>query len=542
MSLSKNSKHKTIWEDSLCMPKFNPLSDNTEVDVCIVGGGIAGLTTAYLLTKEGKRVCVLEDAELCSGQTGRTTAQFVTALDDRFFEIERLHGEKGAKIAAESHATAIEKVKGIVRSEKIECEMEIVDGFLFAADDKRKDVLQDELKAITRAGLANVKFIEHSPLAFFDTGPCLQFSQQMQLHPLKYLSALTDRIVRAGSQIYTNTHVNHVKGGKHAEVKTDKGFVVHCKSIVMATNTPVNDLFAIHTKQAAYRTYVLGFDIPKGSIPNALFWDTLDPYHYVRLEQNGSGNDILVLGGEDHKTGQDDHPEARFEALEKWVRARYPMAGEVLYRWSGQIMEPVDGMGFLGHNPMDRDNVYVITGDSGNGMTHCTIGAMLVTDQIMGRENPWEDLYNPSRISMHAVPEYMKENANVAAQYVEWLEPKSVPNFEELFAGEGVVFRKGVRMIAAYKDDDNKLTFLSSACPHLGGVIHWNNVEKSWDCPCHGSRFEAKGKVIEGPAWSDLARVTFPEVPSEAEIPLSQTSINKESYPGKSERHPSITF
>lgn len=499
---------KSVWQATALMPKFSPLSDNLNVEVCIVGGGIAGLTTAYLLMKEGLKVCVLEAFDLASGQTGKTTAHFVTALDDRFFEIEKMHGEDGAKIAADSHRVAIEKVEKIIRDEKIECDLERLDGYLFAKGDARVNVLEKELEAARRAGLVDVELMANSALGSFNTGQCLRFPNQMQIHPLKYLAALAKIITDRGGLIYTGSRVKEFHGGDLAFVKTESGHKVTARSIVVATNSPVNDLFAIHTKQAPYRTYVLGLKVPKGSLPTGLYWDTLDPYHYIRLEKSDSDlHEVLIVGGEDHKTGQDDYPEKRFENLERWTRDRFPMATDILYQWSGQVMEPVDGMAFLGHNPMDRNNVYVITGDSGNGMTHCTIGAMLISDQIMGRENRWEKLYNPSRILLRATPEFLKENLNVAAQYGNWFAAKAKPNFADLVAGEGTVFRDGLKMVAAFKNESGDVELMSASCPHLAGVVSWNGVEQSWDCPCHGSRFDAHGKVIEGPAVNDLKKI-----------------------------------
>ena len=278
----------------------------------------------------------------------------------------------------------------------------------------------------------------------------------------------------------------------------------------MATNTPINDMFAIHTKQAPYRSYVMAFKIPKDSIKKAFYWDTLDPYHYIRVE-SGKLFDLLIVGGEDHKTGQEDNPDLCYEKLEKWVRERFPIAGEIASRWSGQVMEPVDGLAFLGRNPMDEDNVYVITGDSGHGITHSTIGAMIITDQIMERKNPWEKLYNPSRITLRAAGTYIQENANVAAQYSEWLGIKNRPHLNELTKNEGVVFRDGTSMVAAYKNDQGHLEFMSAVCPHLAGIVKWNTAEKSWDCPCHGSRFDCHGKIMEGPAFEDLEKMDFLE-------------------------------
>lgn len=503
-------KSTSLWHQTVTMPHFSTMTEDITVDVCVVGGGIAGLTTAYLLMKEGKKVAILENGELCSGQTGRTTAHFSTALDDRYFNLEKYHEIEGARLAAESHAQAIDLVIDISEQEQIDCDLEIIDGYLFAADDERTNVLRTELKACHRAGLDDVELLERSPLDSFYSGPCLRFPKQMKLHPLKYLKALTQVLVKAGVQIYTHTHVISAQGGEKTEVKSKSGFTVSCNSIVMATNTPINDRVVIHTKQSAYRSYVLGFIIPKGSIKNALYWDTLDPYHYMRIDAVSETVEMLVVGGADHKTGQTDNAEAHFKTLETWVRNRFPMAQHIVHQWSGQVMEPVDGLAYLGRNPMDEDNVYIITGDSGNGMTHCTIGAMLITDLILGCQNPWSELYSPNRISLRTAPEFIKENANVMAQYSEWLEAKAMPDFDHLEVEEGVVLRHGLKIVAAYKNEVGEIKFISAACPHLGGVVHWNNVEKSWDCPCHGSRFNAYGKVIEGPALTDLEKIDFP--------------------------------
>jgi glycine/D-amino acid oxidase-like deaminating enzyme/nitrite reductase/ring-hydroxylating ferredoxin subunit len=512
MITQPTAKNISLWHDTEKMPRFSPLRQNIATDVCVVGGGIAGLTTAYLLIKEGKTVCLLEDFELGSGQSGRTTAHFVTALDDRYFEIEKYHGKKSARVAAESHSAAIDKVAMIVEEEKINCDLERIDGYLFADLDKRVGVLQKELEAVHKAGLFDVEMVNKSPLPSFDTGPCLRFPQQLQLHPIKYMRGLAKAIVERGGQIFTHTHVMKVNGGSSATVVTRDEFTVQCKSVVVATNTPINDLLAMHTKQAPYRTYVIGLLVPKDTIPKGLYWDTLDPYHYIRLQPglaNGSPatHDVLIIGGEDHKTGQDENPELRFNKLEAWARARFPMATDLVYHWSGQIMEPVDSLGYLGHNPLDRNNVYIITGDSGNGMTHTTIGAIIVCDQIMGRKNPWEEVYSPSRISIRATPEFLRENANVAFQYKDWLSFKVKPDLDTLPFGEGIVFRDGLNMIAAYKDEKGQIEFMSAACPHLKGVVSWNAVENSWDCPCHGSRFDCHGTVIEGPAFKDLKKI-----------------------------------
>ncbi len=512
----------SAWLDTHDMPTFDPLKNNINVDVCVVGGGIAGLTTAYLLMKEGKSVCVLEAFELGSGQTGRTTAHASAVLGTRYFDLEMYHSEEGTRLIAQSHTAALDRIEQIVHKEKIDCNLERLSGYLFQGESAEPDTLMREHTAARRAGLIYAKMLENAPLTQFKTGPCLSFPRQLQLHPLKYIAGLAKCIVDGGGKIFTHSPAVEFYNRDFAAVKTQSGAIVTCSSLVVATNTPVNDVFAIHTKQAPYRTYVIGFHVIKDSIAKGLYWDTDDPYHYIRTESYNDKYDLLIVGGEDHKTGQEAHPENCHQRLEDWARSRFPTIVDLAYRWSGQVMEPVDGIGFLGHNPLDRDNVYVITGDAGNGITHSTIGAMIVTDQIAQRENPWEDLYNPSRISLLSTANYVRENLNVAGQYGKWLSLSPKPDIEDLRLNEGRIFRDGMAMVAVYKNQAGVAHYMSAACPHLGGVVSWNNVEKSWDCPCHGSRFDCYGKVLEGPALHDLKPLDSSDFVEPDYIPLEQ--------------------
>jgi len=264
----------------------------------------------------------------------------------------------------------------------------------------------------------------------------------------------------------------------------------------------VNDWVTLHTKQAAYRTYVIGVRIPTGSVTRALYWDTLDPYHYIRLADSDS-HEVLVVGGEDHKTGQADDTEERFDRLEAWTRERFANAGEIEFQWSGQIMEPVDSLAFIGRNPGEQ-NVYVATGDSGNGMTHGTIAGILLTDLILGRDNDWTSLYDPSRISARALAEFTKENLNAVAQFSDYVTAGDVDTARDIPRGSGSVVRRGLHKVAIYRDTHGELHERSAVCPHLGCIVDWNSTERTWDCPCHGSRFDPKGKVVNGPAISGL--------------------------------------
>ncbi|MBX0332006.1 FAD-dependent oxidoreductase [Pontibacter sp. HSC-14F20] len=499
-----------VWVENIAMPVTSPLHDNIKCDVCIVGAGIAGVTTAYLLAKEGRDVVLLEAKEIGGGETSRTTAHLSNALDERFDALIRLFGEDGARLAAQSHGKAIDKIEEIIKEEKIDCDFARVDGYLFATDNQQQNDLMKELEALQKIGWLDVVLRKHAPLSSLTEFPCLQYPNQAHFHVLKYLSALADAFINAGGRIFPQTKVERFETGPVVSVVSKEGHAVSANHLVVTTNTPINDMVTMHTKQAPYRTYAIGLAVRQGEVPDALYWDMEDPYHYVRLLKGKAGGDnaedldLLIVGGEDHKTGQGDHLSERFSALERWTRKHFPMAKEVVYRWSGQVLEPVDGLGFIGRNPGDSENVYIATGDSGHGMTHGTIAGMLITDLIQGRPNAWEKLYDPARKSTKSVGEFLKENINVAAQFKDYVMPGEVNDPMEVLPGTGKIMRKGMSKVAVYCDQDGVRHQCSAVCTHLGCVVHWNEVESSWDCPCHGSRFDPFGKVITGPATKDL--------------------------------------
>ena len=511
-----NGQTTSVWMQTADVPDEPQLTADAQADVVIVGAGIAGLTTAYLLAKEGRRVVVLDDGPVAGGETCRTTAHLSNALDDRYYELERLHGEEGARLAAESHTAAIDKIESIVNAEKIDCDFARVDGYLFVPPGDDPAQLEDELRAAHRAGLVGVEQVERAPVESFDTGAALRFPRQAQFHILKYLNGLAEAIRRERGEIYTATHATKIEGGDDgARVETSDGATVTARAVVVATNSPVNDRVAIHTKQAPYRTFVVGARVARGSVPQILLWDTPDPYHYVRLQRGGKAEaegagegeyDVLIVGGEDHKTGQADDAEERFRCLEEWTRERFPQVESFEFRWSGQVMETIDGLAFIGRNPLDSNNVYIATGDSGHGMTHGTIAGILLTDLITGRNNRWAELYDPSRKpkSLSAFKDFAQENLNVAAQYKDLATPGEISDVSELKAGDGAIMRRGLTKVACYRDEAGALHERSAICTHLGCVVQWNSTEKTFDCPCHGSRFQTDGHVVNGPAIKAL--------------------------------------
>lgn len=494
------------WIETADVPRFSPLTSDQQADVCVVGAGLAGLTTAYELAREGKRVIVLEDGEIGSGETGRTTAHLSNAIDDRYTEMERLHGEEGARRAAQSHSAAIDRIEQIAQEEDIACDFTRLDGYLFLAPGDEVSLLDEELAAAHRAGLTEVERVESAP-APFDTGPALRFPHQGQFHPMKYLAGLARAIQKYGGQIYTGSHVVAVEEGSPLQVRVRDGATVTADAVVVATNSPIVNLVTMHTKQAAYRSYVLGTQIPRGAVPLALWWDTGEAYHYIRTQPYTEQHDLLIVGGEDHKTGQEADTDQAFDALEAWMRPRFPQAEKTLFTWSGQVLETLDGLAFIGRNPGATANLYIVTGDSGMGMTHSTIAGMLLRDLIAGRDNPWATLYDPSRIPFKATGEFLREAVNMAAQYTDWVTGGDVEAVEQIPAGQGAIVRRGALKIAAYRDPQGALHERSAVCTHLGCIVAWNPTESTWDCPCHGSRFDPLGDVLNGPATVPLPKV-----------------------------------
>jgi glycine/D-amino acid oxidase-like deaminating enzyme/nitrite reductase/ring-hydroxylating ferredoxin subunit len=505
------TENESLWMSTFTMPAYSALAKDETADVCVVGGGIAGLTIAYKLLQEGKSVVLLEDGELGSGMTQLTSAHLANVLDDRFARLEYLHGREGTQLVAESHAAAIDLIERIVHTEKIDCGFERICAYLYPGANDGEEVIEKEREAAERVHV-EVEMMARAPLPF-DTGACLRFSRQAQFHPLQYLHGLSQAVSRAGGRIYTHTHADQIEGNTPCSVDTPLGRV-SAGSVVVATNAPINDRVAVHTKQAAYMTYVVVARIPKGSVEKALFWDTEDPYHYVRTQSPVPATDThdwLILGGEDHRTGQEADTEAHFTRLRAWAREHFPMIVGFEFEWSGQVMQSFDGLGFIGRNPMDSPNVYIVTGDSGTGMTHGTLAALLITDLICGRENPWTKLYEPSRKTLRAAGSYTSEAMNSFLQYGDWFTAGEVDSIDEIRPGSGATIRESLSKVAVYRDEEGECHALSAVCPHLGGIVHWNDSEKTWDCPCHGSRFSRYGEAINGPANGPLATHDLPK-------------------------------
>jgi glycine/D-amino acid oxidase-like deaminating enzyme/nitrite reductase/ring-hydroxylating ferredoxin subunit len=497
----------SLWQSLKDRPHlYQPLRHNIDCDVCIVGAGISGLSAAYFLQKAGKSVVVVDAWDLGAGETSRTTAHITAAFDDGYYALEKLFSQKDIKTFAQSHVTAIDKIESIIKTEGIACDFERIDGYLTAMRvDQEKD-LRKEIGAYRRAGFDSIEFLPVIPIDKIVSGPVMRVPAQATFNITKYMLNLAQIFEERGGKIYTRTRITEIRDEKTPYAQTQDGHRVQANSIVVATHTPIIDRVKMHTKQAAWRSYVLAFQVPMDSYPGFLLWDLEDPYHYARRAR-GEREDFLLIGGEDHKTGQAKDAEVRWGKVESWARAHFSDLGPVVHRWSGQIMEPVDHMAFIGRNPGDK-NIFIVTGDSGNGITHATIAGMLITDLIEGRPNPWEKIFDPARKNILAADTYIKDATDVVnCMITDWLVPAHVKTPEEILPDEGAVMQKGVSKVAVFKDEEGVLHTCSAVCTHLGCIVQWNAGEKSWDCPCHGSRFDTQGRILNGPAIRNLDEV-----------------------------------
>jgi glycine/D-amino acid oxidase-like deaminating enzyme/nitrite reductase/ring-hydroxylating ferredoxin subunit len=479
------------------------LAGERTVDVCIVGAGIAGVSVAYELARQGARVLVLDQGVIGGGETALTSAHLTSALDDRFYRLEKLHGPDGARLAGQSHAVAIDLVENNARTLGIDCDFRRIDGYLFAGAYRPADELARELEAATRAGI-DVELVAGAPLPFA-AGPALRFSRQARFHPLAYVNGMARAVVDHGGSIHTGVHVGEVKRGENQrlEVQLAGGGRVHADAVVDATNGTITSMMKLPMRQSAYRSYVIALERRDAAVPDALFWDTEDPYHYLRIATDADGRELVLVGGEDHRVGQDEEPSRRWGSLERWIRERVSGLGATIDRWSGQIMEPADGLGFVGRSP-DLDGVYVVTGDSGEGLTHAVIASVIVPELILGHDHPWVKIYEPSRSMLRAAGTLVKDAMAATVQYADWIAGGDVDDVARIPNGQGAVVRKGVHLLAVYRDEDGRLHTCSARCPHKSAVVAWNEAERTWDCPAHGSRFDACGHVLHGPAIGDL--------------------------------------
>jgi glycine/D-amino acid oxidase-like deaminating enzyme/nitrite reductase/ring-hydroxylating ferredoxin subunit len=480
--------------------RFPSLDADASADIVVVGSGIAGLSTAYEAALGGARVIVVDRGPIGRGMTARTTAHLTSALDDFYHEFIPIRGEAIGKLHFASQAAAIARIDEIRSTERIDCDFKRMPAYLFLAGETEAKALHDEREALDIVGLEGSAVVDAPEISHrLSDGPCLVIPEQGRFHPMKYLDGLASACARRGAHIFADTCVTRVAeepGG--VRIETAGGFTVSADAVVVATNSPFNGARGIHAQQAPYRTYVLTARVPEGAIDDVLYWDTEDPYHYVRLHPAPDGP-LLMVGGEDHRTGTVDDADERLRHLEEWARPRFPEMQEVVHRWSGQVMDTVDFAALIGLNPGDR-RTYVVTGDSGQGITHGVVAGMMLPGLIADGTHPWAEVYAPERKPVRAGDEPFSAGEDVGKELAERAPPGDVP----LPRGKGRVARQGSDLVAVCRDEGGTLHRLAAACTHAGCIIRWNSFEQCWDCPCHGSHFAPDGTALNAPAVKAL--------------------------------------
>ena len=518
MSESHSAGTKPIWQDMATTHRHGEQVSPVSVDVCIIGGGMTGLTAADILKRSGKTVAVIDLGQIGSGETGATSAHLTEVFDIDYRDLIGRFGLAGARLASQSAREAIEHIEKTVRIYDLKCDFSRVDGYQFTENPIEADDLKQEAEAASSLGIAN-QLVTQIPLPFKTSG-AIRFDNQAQLNPRTYLEGLASRIPGQGSYLFEETRMLEVEEGTPCRVITDRSTIV-AQDVIVAAHVPSLNRFYLHSKIAAYRTYSIAARVTDTVEGQNLFWDINQPYHYIRsVELNGIPH--LIIGGEDHKTGQDTHTGAHYKNLEEWIRQRFRLEA-ITHHWSGQIIETVDGLPYIGRNTRS-EHVFVATGFSGTGLTFGTVAARLISDLILGVKNPYVELYDANRVKpWSAMKNFIAENIDFPSHLIsDRFSAVQKSGAETLRENQGAILRVGAKKVAAYRDPEGHLHMMSPVCPHLGCYVNWNEAEKSWDCPCHGSRFAPTGRLLNGPALSDLASESFDE-----NIPLTPEPYEK---------------
>lgn len=498
----------SYWIGSAALPEFPRPANDLEVDLVVVGGGITGITAAYLAKRSGLRVALLERERFAQIDTGHTTAHLTSVTDLRLHEMVGTFGKDSARAVWDAGGVAVDQIVSLIRAEDIKCDFRWVPGYLHApigADPKKHaKELKDEIAAAQELSIT-AEYSEKIP--GFDV-PGIKFPHQAIFHPRKYLAALLRAIPGEGSYVFEKTPADEILERPLAVKCGDVR--LRCRYLVLATHNPLMgntgtaSALLFQTKLALYTSYALGAKIPENSLPEASFWDLNDPYYYLRVEKR-HGYDYAIFGGEDHKTGQEHDTVGAYRRLEEKLLSFAPRA-QVDYRWSGQVIETNDGLPLIGETAPHQ---FAATGFAGNGMTFGTLSAMMAIDAMLQRKNPWQKLFDVHRKKvLGGTWNYLSENKDYPYYMVrDRLAKSEGTSLASLPAGEGRILNLRGKKVAAYRGADGQVTLCSPVCTHLQCIVGWNPAEQTWDCPCHGSRFKPTGEVISGPAEEPLPRV-----------------------------------
>jgi glycine/D-amino acid oxidase-like deaminating enzyme/nitrite reductase/ring-hydroxylating ferredoxin subunit len=522
--------YNALWSEAPPAPPAPPLDGNLLVDVAVVGGGVTGVTAALLLRRAGLNVALVEARRIGKGETGKSTAHLTEVLDVRYHALASRFGLDGAKLAAAAQRESIERIASFCKDLAIACDFRRTPGFLYAERRDELPILEQEAEAARRVGLSPT-FVSGIPLPFSIAG-ALRWDGQAAFNPRLYLQALAAAFLEEGGRIFEETQVAEIDEGDPCRIVTDRG-VVLAAAVVVAAHVPISNRFLLHAKLVPTRTYALAVELPApdpAGSDGALYWDLGDPYHYVRRQEVG-GRSFLIVGGEDHKVGEVDDTDAAFARLEAYVSGHFGReVAATDYRWSGQIVSSLDGLPYVGRNALSS-RVFVATGYGGNGITQGTLAATVLADLVRGVSNRYAELLDATRIKpLASARRFVAQNVDFPRHLVgDRLHHPGREGLAGIAPGEGRVLTLEGNRYAVYRNGNGELSAVSPVCTHLGCLVHWNSSATTWDCPCHGSRFDPHGRVLNGPAVAALA--TLPLPPGIDEAPADESEERSEDRP-----------
>lgn len=496
--------HSAIWNEVQSKHARPRLTADRQVDVVVIGAGITGVSTALRLRRAGLSVALIERNRAGDGDTGGTSAHVATQLDNRYSELASNLSSQDLRLLAQAARRSVSLIETLARDEGVACQFQRVPGFLYTAHSRERQELQDECALLQNLEFA-ASLTREVPVPYA-VECAVRVDDQAIFQPRAYVLGLLERAAAAGVEVFEGTAVTSFSDGDRCTVETEHGPVVTAQQVVFAAHNPLSRL-ALQNKLEHYNSYVLAFPA-NGPASPALVCDTEDPYHYIRTFELG-GQTYWIVGGEDHRTGDEKDTEAPYRRLIQWTAERFGVApGGIPYRWSSQVVESADGLPHIGRVPGAK-NLWIATGFGGNGMTWGSLAAEMISEAILGRPSPYADLFEAGRaVPLGDIPTVMRDGAFVAGCYLgDVLKLAETDGLDSVPKGEGRVVRHEGALVAASRDEAGKLRVVKARCPHLGGLVRFNQAEKTWDCPCHGSRFDADGKVLTGPALTGLEAV-----------------------------------
>ena len=503
--MNRDGKNESLWQHTSSNATYDSnINENKVYDVVIAGAGITGVTTAMLLQQAGKNVLLAEAKNIAFGTTGGSTAHLNTFFDSSYDEVIKNFSLENAKLFAEAGKESMEFIRQQVSAGNIDCEYEEKTAYLFSIEEKQNEILDKLVEGTKKVGV-EIDYINETPFPV----PYLKITSipgQAQFNPVKYIEALLHIFLEDGGTFIENCRVTGADEDEIITVKTSAGNI-KARNLFYATHIPPG-VNILHFRNAPYRSYAMAVKLEGDQYPQALGYDLCDPYHYYRSQKTG-GEEYLIAGGEDHKTAHEKDTEQCFRNLETYIRKFFSVKS-IAYKWSSQYYIPADGLPYIGHLPGSRENVYAATGFNGNGMMLGTLSAIIIRDLIVSNKSKYEELFNPARVKPVAgFADFVKESADVISHFIgDRFKAKKIEALTELAAGEAKLVKYEGDTLAVYKDDRNGVHAVNSACTHIKCNVSWNSTEQSWDCPCHGSRFNADGELLTGPARKDLEKIS----------------------------------